>query len=131
MEKQFVPYEIALKLKQLGFDDPCLAYFSNDKYHDLHHNCENVMEGNFVINNYNELKAPLWQQVIDWLRETYKINILIAPIYSSENLKGYVFNFGLITMDNLSEVFKNGKFETFYKAREQAILKAVELCQKK
>ena len=34
-------------------------------------------------------------------------------------------------MDNLSEVFKNGKFETFYKAREQAILKAVELIKNK
>ena len=26
MEKEFVPYEQALELKELGFDEPCLAY---------------------------------------------------------------------------------------------------------
>ena len=25
MKKQFVPYEIALKLKELGFDEPCFG----------------------------------------------------------------------------------------------------------
>ena len=131
MKEQFVTYEIALSLKELGFDEECLVYFNNDKYRDLICTCENGMDGDFTVHHYSgDVNAPLWQQVIDWFRETYKINILIAPIYSSENLKGYVFNFGLITMDNLSEVFKNGKFETFYKAQEQAILKAIELCQK-
>ena len=128
MEKQFVTYKIALKLKELGFDEECLTTFDHEVF-----NIENFGLDNYTINSNlidSSITAPLWQQVIDWLRETYKINILIAPIYSSENLKGYVFNFGLITMDNLSEVFKNGKFETFYKAREQAILKAIELCQK-
>ena len=124
MKEQFVTYEIALALKELGFDEECFGLYKNEI---LLRDYETFQWNEFL----NCIKAPLWQQVIDWLRETYKINILIAPIYSSENLKGYVFNFGLITMDNLSEVFKNGKFETFYKAREQAILKAVELCQKK
>ena len=124
MKEQFVTYEIALALKELGFDEECFGLYKNEI---LLRDYETFQWNEFL----NCIKAPLWQQVIDWLRETYKINILIAPIYSSENLKGYVFNFGLITMDNLSEVFKNGKFETFYKAREQAILKAVELCKEK
>ena len=127
MKEQFVTYEIALALKELGFDEECFGYYSEQ--HDKTKILYLYQEEDYF--DEIRLEAPLWQQIIDWLRETYKINILIVPIYSSENLKGYVFNFGLITMDNLSEVFKNGKFETFYKAREQAILKAVELCQKK
>ena len=27
MEKEFVTYEIALELKQLGFDEPCFGYY--------------------------------------------------------------------------------------------------------
>lgn len=27
MEEQFVPYEIALKLKKKGFDEPCFRYY--------------------------------------------------------------------------------------------------------
>jgi hypothetical protein len=28
MEKEFVTYELALRMKTLGFDEPCLAYYS-------------------------------------------------------------------------------------------------------
>jgi len=31
MEKQFVTYEIALKLKELGFNELCFGYFNGDK----------------------------------------------------------------------------------------------------
>jgi hypothetical protein len=27
MEKEFIPYEQALALKELGFDEPCFAWF--------------------------------------------------------------------------------------------------------
>jgi hypothetical protein len=27
MNKEFVPYEQALQLKELGFDEPCLGYY--------------------------------------------------------------------------------------------------------
>jgi hypothetical protein len=26
MEKEFVPYELALRMKTLGFDEPCMAH---------------------------------------------------------------------------------------------------------
>ena len=29
MEKEFVDYKIALELKELGFDEPCIAGYSN------------------------------------------------------------------------------------------------------
>ena len=127
MKDQFVTYEIAKQLKELGFDEECFGYYHvNEGYIKGYAFCysENTRTSDCSI------LAPLWQQVIDWFREKYNINILIAPVYSLGELKGYVFNFGLITMSNLSEVFKNGQFETFEEAREQAILKAIELCQK-
>ena len=135
MKEQFVTYEIALALKELGFDEECLAYFNNDKYHDLHHSCENVMEGNFVINNYNELKAPLWQQVIDWFdNKNIIISIDINPgtlFYRVHLYKRYYHNPGRLV---IGEYFLSGEFNNFIskeEAREQAILKAIELCKEK
>jgi hypothetical protein len=29
MTAEFIPYEQALELKELGFDEPCLAYYSD------------------------------------------------------------------------------------------------------
>ena len=31
MEKEFIPNEQALILKELGFDEPCLAWFTENK----------------------------------------------------------------------------------------------------
>ena len=30
MKKEFIPYEQALKLKELGFDEPCFGYWNID-----------------------------------------------------------------------------------------------------
>ena len=32
MEKEFVPYELALRMKELGFDEPCFGYYNNKGY---------------------------------------------------------------------------------------------------
>ena len=32
MEEEFVIYEIALELKELGFDEPCFAWYVSEKY---------------------------------------------------------------------------------------------------
>lgn len=31
IEKEFIPYEQALDLKKLGFDEPCFATYNSDK----------------------------------------------------------------------------------------------------
>ena len=126
MEKQFVTYEIALKLKELGFNKECLAYYNNPPYPDLMHNCENVMESNFIIENIgNSLKAPLWQQVIDWLREKQNICIDIEPI-TFDDEPTYIFE--IINLKNgmlLNNI--NSSFIDSSEALEQAILEALEL----
>lgn len=64
-EKEFVPYELAVKLKALGFDEPCFAVYFNttqqlyfDKY----------------INEFTKdvrTLAPLYQQAFRWFREKH------------------------------------------------------------
>ena len=86
MEDQFVPYEIAIKLKELGFDEPCLAYFSTvyDSIAQEHNGklilgkdpenltCQKKMHYLF---GQQILLAPLWQQAIDWIGENHCILI--------------------------------------------------------
>lgn len=63
MNKEFVPYELALKLKQLGFDEPCIATHG---YLELYINTDD-----------GHIKAPLYQQAFRWFREKYKLSGLI------------------------------------------------------
>ena len=136
MKKQFVTYEIALKLKELGFDEECLVYFNNDKYRDLICTCENGMDGDFTVHHYSgDVNAPLWQQVIDWFdNKNIIIGIDINPgtlFYRVHLYKRYYHNPGRLV---IRKYFLSGEFNNFIskeEARKQAILKAIELCKEK
>ena len=109
MKKQFVTYEIAVKLKELGFDEPCLAYYS-----------EGTLLSEFVLdhsknvfytqtNNDYEISAPLWQQAIDWC-----------------DSKGLLV--GTIIIDNLYKSTINKiNYETeLFNSRNESIKRAIE-----
>ena len=122
MKEQFVTYEIAVKLRELGFNEECLGFYKTTLG-------DNVPELHIIKCNYNSGKyitipedfhtdAPLWQQVIDWLREEHNINLYLPKsVYG-----GYVY----VVDSKYSDTIYND----YYDAREQAILKALELCQK-
>lgn len=62
----FVPYKIALRLKKRGFNEPCLGSFKNREL------CLGLIDG--------KTQAPTYQQTINWLRETHKIQIRVNAI---------------------------------------------------
>jgi hypothetical protein len=63
MEKEFIPYEEALALKELGFDEPCLKFW----------NCSYERNDNtktlslFKNEHIGSVNAPLYQQAFRWL----------------------------------------------------------------
>ena len=71
MEKEFVPYELALELKELCFDEDCLAYFDPLLCNDVIINNDCINPKPFLF-NHNKSKivvsAPLYQQAFRWLR---------------------------------------------------------------
>jgi hypothetical protein len=74
MEKEFVPYELALGLKELGFDEPCLMYWN-----DFGKTSINRFQLHNKIDEWcqNYIEAPLYQQAFRWFREKYKLRGLI------------------------------------------------------
>ena len=130
MKEQFVTYEIALKLKNLGFNEFCMGFFYSEHIDELSDislgTTTKVVEE--MVNRFNCIKAPLWQQVIDWFREQYELSLELdassnglynAHIYSITNSK-----FGYSVIVEIPQL-------NYYEAREQAILKALELITNK
>jgi len=67
MTKEFIPYEEALALKELGFDEPCFGYFRKDSKKLFL--CDFEINNDFIrIHNYKVI-APLYQQAFRWLFE--------------------------------------------------------------
>ena len=112
MENQFVPYPIALDLKELGFDEPCFGYFNEKRMlmQFLHNVFYNKNSEIAYARNIKYLfrkeavyklmcTAPLWQQVIDWCdSKGLLVGTIIVDIdkFKSEiksiNYEGGIFN---------------------------------------
>ncbi len=77
MKKEFIPYEQALELKELGFDESCIAFYEPG-------NKQVQVVG--VEQRYNnpellQLKdfcAPLYQQAFRWFREKHGLDYEIT-----------------------------------------------------
>ena len=79
MEKEFIPYEQALELKELGFNEPCFYPFTN--FSDLEWSKVDSCYADFKNWNdkrYGVVSAPLYQQAFRWLR--YKHNCVCEII---------------------------------------------------
>ena len=63
MKEQFIPYELALELKELGFNEPCFACYLTDKFLNVEYTKKQFHFHGQVAS------APLWQQVFDFFRE--------------------------------------------------------------
>lgn len=99
MEKEFIPYEQALALKELGFDEPCFRWFGNkDKIIVLQKddNILNIKFRQLGEKAYHLCTAPLFQQAFRWFREKYNLK---GHVEAVEYLDGtpdtyhwYIFN---------------------------------------
>lgn len=73
IEKEFVPYAEALALKELGFDQPCFAYWNADPFLSKPFlTFIKPFEHEWCIPN------PLYSQAFRWFREKYKYNTEIV-----------------------------------------------------
>lgn len=79
MKKEFVPYELAVRLQTLGFDQPCICGY--DKEGRLRGKLAHGSNGEAKIgwDIYDDhIPTPLWQQVTQWLRDKHKLNVFIG-----------------------------------------------------
>ena len=77
MEKEFIPYEQALALKELGFEEKCAAcfLFNGNKLEWELKNLSSKNEYPHIVS------APLYQQAFRWFRETYNMWSNFYPNY--------------------------------------------------
>ena len=80
MKHLFIPYDFAMKLRKVGFNEPCLGYYTikptvgrvkliyNSKKEGLWFNHNKID---------SRCSVPLYQQVIDWFRIKYDMHISV------------------------------------------------------
>ena len=125
MEKDYIPFELALELKSLGFYEKCSKYFKSDgtQHPSTINYCYNFRTGDLV-------SSPLFSQVFRWFREKYEN--LHGSIEQTNSYKDeytvYIGRFGYIE-GNLKDEPK--VFISYEDAELECLKKLIEIIKKK
>ena len=79
MNDDFVTYELAVKLKEKGFDKPCYGYYHRGGGDDSFELCGNGDCDFLNSKNKHRIAAPTISQVLKWLRNTYNLHVETYP----------------------------------------------------
>jgi hypothetical protein len=109
MEKEFVPYELALRMKQLGFDEPCFGYRDSVGYLMIQKTPHCV------------ISAPTFSQAFRWFREKYE---LYSFVFKFDEGFGYETYKEGVTQTNES-------FDTYEEAELACLKKLIEIVKQK
>jgi len=90
LEEQFLPYQEAIAMKELEFNEVCIvAYFNQTKKIELEWYPEGIVESceeyYYCTNNSKLLcscTSPTYQQAFDWFEKEHNIIVDIRPNYS-------------------------------------------------
>lgn len=108
MNKEFVSYNQALSLKELGFDEPCFGWFGPT--------------GIFNDWDATDINAPLKQQIFRWCREKHN---LVSWVYISHN------EFFYSIVENGRYVKGVGSHANYDEAEDGCINKLIEILKNK
>ena len=119
MEKEFIHYELALELKDLGFNEECFGWYSP------------VMNGLLIYcnstNDGTEEKyctAPLWQQAFRFFREKYGLHYIIC-----KNIQMDGYGYREVILIPYMEENENTIFKTYEEAEVECLKKLIEIAK--
>ncbi len=119
MQNEFLPYDRALKLKQLGFDKPCFVLYKASNNNQLAYAPHGIItNGQLSQGDPNNIAAPLFQQAFRWFREEHGLGHMINGI----GYESFLFNIG-----GLLTVFP--MFKTYEEAELACLDKLIEIVE--
>jgi hypothetical protein len=121
MKKQFVSYEIAAAMEELGFKDECLGYYDRQSGELFF----NDLDRGVIVPPEILLPAPLWQQAEQWLREKHNLDISYKTGLR-DRIKCYTYSFPFTDIP-----FNWNSYNTYEEARANAIPDAIKIVRPK
>ena len=124
MKKEFIPYNEALALKELGFDELCFGYYNTMGFNKNFNikNSNNLIESENIKGNW--CTVPTFSQAFRWFREKYKLHSTITSI-SQESWQWHITKPG----ESLGKLY-NEDFYTYEEAELACLKKLIEIVKK-
>ena len=113
IEKEFVPYQEALALKEIGFDEPCFATWNGET---LDMSLQIPSDDYFT-------SAPTFSQAFRWFREKYEIYYII------EGSKKFGFQHFIYDDKGSYEIKSEETFKNYEEAELACLNKLIEIVE--
>jgi hypothetical protein len=120
MEKEFIKYEQALALKELGFDEPCFARFSNDGDLLIAHTEKYIISNGVDRSEFFTL-APTYSQVFRWFRKEHNLKFHIK-----EDVWNNWCSLKMIRHDDYISI---GEYKTYEEAELVCLQELIEIVE--
>jgi len=132
MKKEFLDYTEALELKELGFDEPCLAFWDGKNTDAFYFNNIRDASGDYTpFQKHDRLKwfgAPLYQQAFRWFREKYELEGITQQ---AEDFAWYKWKISQYNEDGKKYVADWYEYETYEEAELECIKKLIQIVKEK
>ena len=120
MEREFVPYNLALELKELGFFEECLGFYIWQSWN----NNSRLEIGNDDEYTCKTIKAPLYQQAFGFFREKYGLHYIIC-----KNIQMDGYGYREVILIPYMEENENTIFKTYEEAELECLVKLIEIAK--
>ena len=132
MDKNFTPYEESLALKELGFDEPCLSWFSDRSIRIVGVNgC--ALSSLPVNSNFNGddefVTAPLYQQAFRWFRKEHNLRSFVdTRVYDVDSPNQWIYDFQIKMGNGVdTQPFYSGDFDSYEEAELACLKKLIQI----
>jgi hypothetical protein len=132
IDKDFTLYPEAFELKELGFDEPCLAWYGGS---------EDIFE---ISGNYKNsthfvdycVSAPTFSQAFRWFREKYNLRGFIGFRPNVKMFDYHIYDMSLSGLEytkqrTMEEFNKDPKVGTYEEAELACLKKLIEIVKEK
>lgn len=121
MKKEFVSYEQALALKELGFDEHVIAYYLNGEFEIAHDGPNRNSDIESWVVGKNNCSAPLYQQAFRFFRDKYGL----YQFTTNDFIEG--FSYKIYAFEGTKYMY--AVYENQEEAEEECLGKLIELAK--
>ena len=120
MEREFVPYDLALELKELDFDEPCFAIYGKSEGYLFKIHTDKFD----TVDELHFIKAPTFSQAFRFFREKYGLHYIIC-----KNIQMDGYGYREVVLIPYMEENENTIFKTYEEAELACIRKLIEIAK--
>jgi hypothetical protein len=122
MQNLFVPYEQALELKQLGFDEPCFGYYENGYFIFWY---DSIQDNELILN----CTAPIYQQAFRWFRDKYRLSVQLYEAVKISDKDNWSFRIRGVKNYNFFYDIRE-EWDSYEEAELECLVKLIDIVKK-